>query len=131
MKMAELKQKVYKLAKVESTNQLKSKYQDFRKLDMRRKQSWKDAFVILVERNKEFDSWVKNPPDEYKEIFVDIESTLQDFDLKLDKANKLRKIVSQSADDLERLAEEYDDEALDLLKEIKSRGIIERKANLN
>jgi len=131
MKLAELKAKVYELTGFSTARQLKAKYEVLKALDMRRKASWEKAFALVQQQPNEFEHWLKNPPDEYKELFAEIETTSEAYSNQLAKARQLGKAVISSADDLEALAEESQDEADCLKQEVEATRRIAKQARLN
>lgn len=131
MKFDELKAQVYELAEVSTTPQLKSKYEAVQSLDMRRKASWQQALTIVQNRQREFQDWLENPPDKYKELFTEIRLVSQSFDDKLVEAKQLAAEVNAIADSLEDLAQECQDEADSLKQEVKAAQRVAKQAELN
>ena len=131
MKLQELRAQVYELAEVTTTQQLKAKYEEIRSLDMRRKISWEKALAIVQTQQDELQNWLENPPDEYKELFAEIESTAKTFDQKLVEARQLHQEVNAMADSLEELASECQDEADRLKQEVKAARRIAKQARMN
>lgn len=43
---------------------------------MRRKASWAKAIALAQQQPDAFEHWLKNPPDEYKELFTEAETTV-------------------------------------------------------
>jgi len=131
MKLDELKAKVYKLAKVSTTRQLKAKYEEIKTLDMRRTVSWEKAITIVQKHQDDFKDWLENPIEEYRELFAEIEVVSEEYDKKLAEAKQLGKGVISIASNLEALSEECQDEAARLRQEVKATRRIARQAELN
>lgn len=131
MKLKELKAKVYELAGVNNTKQLKAKNKEIKTLDMRLKGSWEKTFAILQKPQSEFEEWLENPPDEYKDIFSEITEASQKYDQKLVQTKQLAREVLSIANNLEELAEEYQDEADKIKQEIEITRQISKQARLN
>jgi hypothetical protein len=131
MKLGELKAKVYGLAEVKTTRQLKAKYEEIRALDMRRKASWETALTFLQQQQGELQDWIENPPEEYKELFAEIERVSEDYREKLIAAKRLDKEVITMADSLDELAAECQDEADNLKRELIVAKQVAKRANLN
>lgn len=131
MKLAELKAQVYELTGFSTTRQLKGKYEAIKALDMRCKASWEKALAVVQQQPDNFEHWLKNPPDEYKELFAEIGTTSEAYSNQLAKARQLGKAVISSADDLEAMAEESQDEADYLKQEVKAARRIAKQARLN
>lgn len=131
MKLHELKAKVYELAAVSTTRQLKAKYGEIKVLDMRRKASWERTLTIIQKHQDEFENWLKSPSEEYKELFVEIEKVSEEYDQKLAEARQLGREVALIANNLEELAEESQDEADRLKQEVEAARQIAKQAELN
>ncbi|MEH1795740.1 MULTISPECIES: hypothetical protein [unclassified Nostoc] len=131
MKLQELKAKVYKLARVNNTKQLKAKNQEIKILDMRLKTSWEKTFAILQKPQGEFKEWLENPPEEYKDIFSEITEASQKYEQKSAQTKQLVQEVFLIANNLEELAEEVQDEANKIKQEIEITRRISKKARLN
>lgn len=131
MKLQELKAKVYELAVVNNTKQLKAKIQEIKTLDMRLKTSWKKTIAILQKPQSEFDEWFENPPEEYKNIFSEITEASQKYDQKSAQTKQLAREVLSIANNLEDLAEESQDEANKIKQEIEITRRISKQARLN
>ncbi|WP_026733288.1 hypothetical protein [Fischerella sp. PCC 9605] len=131
MKLYELKSKVFKLAEVNTTKQLKTRYEEIRVLDLRYKVSWEKALIIIQSKKGELEDWLNNPPEEYRELFAEIETTLERFDKKLVKVKRLSKDINLIANDLDELAEECQDEAKNLEHEVELTHRISKQAELN
>jgi CRISPR/Cas system-associated endonuclease Cas3-HD len=134
MKLQELKAKVYQLAQVSTTQQLKAKYEAIQTLDMRRKASWERALAIVQEQQKqqnEFAQWLENPPEEYKTLFAEITEASQKYDRKSAETRQLAQEVLSIANNLEEVAEDCRGEAEQLEREVRRTIQISEQANLN
>ncbi|ALF52146.1 hypothetical protein ACX27_03640 [Nostoc piscinale CENA21] len=131
MKLQELKAKVYELAGVNTTKQLKAKYGEIKTLDMRLKASWEKTLIIVQKQHSEFEDWLENPPEEYKEIFSQIAETSQKYDQKSAETKQLVREVLSIANNLEDIAEEFQKEADQITQEIEINREISKKARLN
>lgn len=101
MKFQELKAKVYELAEVNTTQQLKAKYAEFKTLDMRRKTSWEKALTAVQKQRSEFEDWLENPPEEYKDLFSEIVGASQKYAQKSLETKQLAQEVLSMANSLE------------------------------
>ncbi len=135
MKLSELKDNVYKQADVSTTAQLKQKYESVRALDMRYKASWEQALVIVqsidAPDTNEFEAWLHNPPDEYKDLFAEIHQTEASYAEKLAQAKQLNANILSIADSLDNLAEESREQAKQLERELETAQQTKRQAELN
>ncbi|MEH2375679.1 hypothetical protein [Nostoc sp.] len=131
MKLQELKAKVYELAGVNNTKELKAKNKEIKTLDMRLKISWEKTFAILQKPQSEFEDWLENPPEEYKDIFSEITEASQKYHQKSAQTKQLAQEVLSIANNLEKLAEEYQDEADKTKQEIEITRRISKQARLN
>jgi uncharacterized phage infection (PIP) family protein YhgE len=131
MKLQELKAKVYELAGVNNTKQLKAKIKDIKTLDMRLKASWQKTIAILQKPQSEFENWLENPPEEYKDIFSEITEVSQKYDRKSAQTKQLAQEVLSITNNLEELAEECQDEADKIKQEIEITRRISKQARLN
>ncbi|MCC5665241.1 hypothetical protein LC653_15280 [Nostoc sp. CHAB 5784] len=131
MKLQELKAKVYELAGVNNTKQLKAKNQEIKTLDLRLKTSWEKTIAILQKPQTEFEEWLENPPEEYKDIFYEITEASQKYDQKSAQTKQLAQEVLSIANNLEGLAEECQDEADKIKQEIEITRRISKQARLN
>ncbi|MFN6530063.1 hypothetical protein [Nostoc sp. ChiSLP03a] len=131
MKLQELKTKVYELAGVNNTKQLKAKNQEIKTLDMRLKTSWEKTLAILQKPQDEFEKWLENPPEEYKDIFSEITEVSQKYEQKSAQTKQLVQEVLSIANNLEELAEECQDEANQIKQEIEITRRISKQARLN
>jgi DNA repair ATPase RecN len=131
MKLHELKAQVFELAKVETTQQLKANYAALRSLDMRRKASWEKALSILEPTDPEFQAWLENPPEEYREAFAEIDAIAKQFDQSLHQARQLGQEVVAIAADLEESAADLETEAEQLQQEIEIGRRVAKQAEQN
>ncbi|MBD2529941.1 hypothetical protein H6G97_10325 [Nostoc flagelliforme FACHB-838] len=131
MKLQELKAKVYELAGVNNTKQLKAKNQEIKTLDMRLKTSWEKTLAILQKPQGEFEKWLENPPEEYKDIFSEITEVSQKYEQKSAQTKQLVQEVLLIANNLEELAEQGQDEANKIKQEIEITRRISKQARLN
>ncbi len=112
--LAELKRQVFELAKVSNTKQLKATNADLLHLDFRRKASWRSALEVLQQAALTMAEWESNPPDEYKELFAEIEQATAAYSASIEQSLKLSSQLREAADDLEAVAEELQQEAGEL-----------------
>lgn len=131
MKLDELKAKVYKLTGVSTTRQLKAKYEGIKALDMRRKISWEKTLTIVQTHQNEFEDWLENPPEDYKELFSEVEAVSEVYTKKLVEMKLLGREVVSIANNLEELAQECQDEAVYLKQEVKVARHTAKQAELN
>lgn len=102
MKLTEIKEKVYALAGVNSTSELKKLHLALKHLDFRRKASWQKALNLL---DQEFQAWLKQPPAPYAELFREVDAALAQPGLDLQAE------LEAIAFGLEALAQEHINEA--------------------
>ncbi|OUL22278.1 hypothetical protein [Nostoc sp. 106C] len=131
MKLQELKAKVYELAKVNTTKQLKAKYKEVQTLDMRLKTSWQETLAIIQKSQSEYEQWLENPPEEYQELFSEITEALEIYEQKSAQTKKLAQEIVSIADDIEELAEECQQEAEQIKEEVELNKRISKQARLN
>lgn len=144
MKLSELKTEVYRLAEVSTTKQLKAKYAEVQSLDMRYKASWQQVLEQLNdlkakegtaedngEDSVEFQNWLNNPPDEYKDLFAEAGAALTAIDDKLEKGRKLTKTARAMAESLNEFAEASLEEARQLEKADRQSRDRLKQADLN
>ena len=125
--LAELKRQVFDLAKVSNTKKLKATNADLRHLDFRRKASWRSALEVLQQAALTMAEWERNPPDEYKELFAEIDQATAAYSASIEQGLKLSSQLREAADDLEALAEELQQEAGEL-KAIEQASAQQRRA---
>ncbi|MUL36906.1 hypothetical protein [Gloeocapsopsis dulcis] len=131
MNLQKLKATTYEIAEVKTIRQLKIKYEDLKALDMRRRSSWEQALAIAQQHQEKFASWLENPPDEYKELFAEIDRVSGDYDNQLALLKQKQQAVISIADDLEGLADEIYDEGDRLKQEVEIARQIAQQADLN
>ena len=112
-KLSELKRDVYKLARVTNTKQLKTNHKEFASLDFRRRDSWQSALQSL----NEFEEWRSNPPEQYKEIFAEIDQASKDHDAHVASTKKIFQDLGASVEELSQLTEDAQKEAKELKEE--------------
>ena len=109
----DLKIEVYNLAGVKTTKKLKLLKREFNNLDFRRTRSWEEALIKLSSNRSDigFEDWTSNPPDEYKELFSEIEQVSHSYNQNIKKGLRVSKSLQHSAKDLQSLSEDLSDEA--------------------
>jgi hypothetical protein len=112
--LADLKGQVLALAKVSSTKELKRTNVDLRHLDFRLKASWRSALGVLEQAAIAMDEWDRNPPEEYKELFAEIDQAAATYNASIEQGLKLSSQLRDAADDLDALAGELQQEAEEL-----------------
>jgi hypothetical protein len=112
--LADLKGQVLALAKVSSTKELKRTNVDLRHLDFRLKASWRSALGVLEQAAIAMDEWDRNPPEEYKELFAEIDQAAATYNASIEQGLKLSSQLRVAADDLDALAGELQQEAEEL-----------------
>ena len=112
--LADLKVQVLALAKVSSTKELKRANVDLRHLDFRLKASWRSALGVLEQAAVAMDEWDRNPPEEYKELFAEIDQAAAAYNASIEQGLKLSSQLRDAADDLEAVAGELQQEAEEL-----------------
>ena len=125
--LAELKRQVLALAKVSSTQELKRANVDLRHLDFRLKASWRSALGVLEQAAVAMDEWDRNPPEEYKELFAEIDQAAAAYSASIEQGLKLSSQLRDAADDLESVAGELQQEAEEL-KTIEQASRKQRRA---
>ena len=123
--LADLKRQVLALAKVSSTKELKRANVDLRHLDFRLKASWRSALGVLEQAAVAMDEWDRNPPEEYKELFAEIDQAAAAYNASIEQGLKLSSQLRDAADDLDALAGELQQEA----EELKTIEQASRKQN--
>ena len=112
--LADLKRQVLALAKVSSTKELKRANVDLRHLDFRLKASWRSALGVLEQAAVAMEEWDRNPPEEYKELFSEIDQAAAAYSASIEQGLKLSSQLRDAADDLEAVAGELQQEAEEL-----------------
>ena len=125
--LADLKGQVLTLAKVSSTQELKRTNVDLRHLDFRLKASWRSALGVLEQAAVAMDEWDRNPPEEYKELFAEIDQAAAAYSASIEQGLKLSSQLRDAADDLEAVAGELQQEAEEL-KTIEQASRKQRRA---
>ena len=87
---------------------------DLRHLDFRLKASWRSALGVLEQAAVAMDEWDRNPPEEYKELFSEIEQAAAAYSASIEQGLKLSSQLRDAADDLEAVAGELQQEAEEL-----------------
>ena len=125
--LADLKHQVLTLAKVSSTQELKRANVDLRHLDFRLKASWRSALGVLEQASVAMEEWDRNPPEEYKELFAEIDQAAAAYSASIEQGLKLSSQLRDAADDLEAVAGELQQEAEEL-KTIEQASRKQRRA---
>jgi hypothetical protein len=125
--LADLKRQVLALAKVSSTKELKRANVDLRHLDFRLKASWRSALEVLQQAAAAMAEWDRNPPEEYKELFAEIDQAAAAYSASIEQGLKLSSQLRDAADDLEALSGELQQEAEEL-KTIEQASHKQRRA---
>jgi hypothetical protein len=125
--LAELKRQVLALAKVSSTKELKRANVDLRHLDFRLKASWRSALEVLQQAAAAMAEWERNPPEDYKELFAEIDQAAAAYSASIEQGLKLSSQLRDAADDLDALAGELQQEAEEL-KTIEQASRKQRRA---
>jgi hypothetical protein len=112
--LGDLKGQVLALAKVSSTKELKRANVDLRHFDFRLKASWRSALEVLQQAAAAMAEWDRNPPEEYKELFAEIEQAAAAYNASIEQGLKLSGQLRTAADDLEALSGELQQEAAEL-----------------
>jgi hypothetical protein len=112
--LADLKGQVLALAKVSSTKEIKRTNVDLRHLDFRLKASWRSALGVLEQAAIAMAEWDRNPPEEYKELFAEIDQAAATYNASIEQGLKLSSQLRDAADDLDALAGELQQEAEEL-----------------
>jgi hypothetical protein len=129
MKLSDLKVKVYALADVSTTSELKQKYAELRSLDLRRKDAWQTALSIV--ESPEFESWLENPPEEYRELFEQTAQVFEEFDQQVAAVRQLSSEGNAISDQLDQLSEEFAAEAAELEREVQAARRMAKQAEQN
>jgi hypothetical protein len=108
-KLAELKSYVYALAGVSTTKALKLAQPDFGRFDFRRKSSWLTAQARLIQScpdTQTFAQWLDEPPEEYRELFAEINTTASAFEQGIQVLRNASHEFRTAAEELELQARE-------------------------
>jgi hypothetical protein len=127
----ELKAAVYKLAQVSGTKQLKANYASLGQLNFSFKSAWETALDLLQDNLSDFEAWRESPPEEYRELFADIESTSHALGESIGKAKALGKDAKEMAASLEKLGQEAKAEAEHLREDADTHLRVARQAEFN
>jgi len=125
--LVDLKGQVLALAKVSSTQELKRANVDLRHLDFRLKASWRTALGVLEQAAVAMEEWDRNPPEEYKELFAEIDQAAAAYSASIEQGLKLSSQLRDAADDLEVVAGELQQDAEEL-KTIEQASRKQRRA---
>ena len=125
--LADLKRQVLGLAGVSSTRELKRTNVDLHHLDFRLKASWRSALEVLQQAAAAMDHWESNPPEDYRELFAEIDQAAAAYSASIDQGLKLSAQLRQAADDMEALSGELQEEAAEL-KAIEQASHQQRRA---
>jgi hypothetical protein len=125
--LADLKGQVLVLAKVSSTKDLKRTNVDLCHLDFRLKASWRSALEVLQQAEAAKAEWERNPPEDYKELFAEIDQAAAAYSAAIEQGLKLSSQLRDAADDLEALSGELQQEAEEL-KTIEQASRKQRRA---
>jgi len=129
--LKDLKSDVYKLAGVNTTKKLKLLRREFNSLDFRRKSSWEIALKTLstTPSTKQFDEWRHKPPEEYKDLFSEIEDVSNSYNQSIEEGLKISRSIKDEAKGLKKLSDELSEEAKELNDEATSAEIEMRSRN--
>ena len=125
----DLKNIVYKLAGVSTTKSLKLFISEFKSLDFRRRSSWDIALKTIskIDSTKQFEDWRQNPPEEYKDLFSEIENVSEAYNRSIEEGLKISKSIKDEAKDLQKLSDELSDEVKKLNDDATTVEINKRK----
>ena len=129
--LADLKRQVLALAQVSSTQELKRANVDLRHLDFRLKASWRSALDVLQQAAAAYPDWDSNPPEEFRELFAEIDQAAAAYGASIDQGLKLSGQLLQAADELEALSGELQLEAEELKAIEQASGKQRRTRSLN
>ena len=129
--LKDLKSDVYKLAGVNTTKKLKLLRSEFKSLDFRRKSNWEIALKTLstTPSTKQFEDWRQNPPEEYKDLFTEIEDVSNSYNQSIEKGLKISKSIKEEAKDLQKTSDDLSNEAKKLNDDATSAEIEMRIRN--
>ncbi len=66
----------------------------------------KDSYAVLTVKEPTFEEWVKNPPEEYKALFKEIEETSKSADENIARSKQLFKEIQSGLNEQDRLLKE-------------------------
>ena len=129
--LKDLKSDVYKLAGVNTTKKLKLLRSEFKSLDFRRKSNWEIALKTLSTTlsTKQFEDWRQNPPEEYKDLFSEIEDVSNSYNQSIEEGLKISRSIKDEAKELHKLSGELSEEAKELNDEATSAEIEMKSRN--
>ena len=129
--LKDLKSDVYKLAGVNTTKKLKLLRSEFKSLDFRRKSNWEIALKTLstTPSTKQFEDWRQNPPEEYKDLFSEIEDVSNSYNQSIEEGLKISKSIKEEAKDLQKTSDDLSNEAKKLNDDATSAEIEMRIRN--
>ena len=129
--LKDLKNIVYKLAGVSTTKSLKLLQSEFKALDFRRKSSWEIALKTLSSTPsvKQFEDWRQDPPEEYKDLFSEIEDVSNSYNQSIEEGLKISKSIKEEAKDLQKTSDDLSNEAKKLNDDATSAEIEMRIRN--
>ncbi|MBD0336763.1 MAG: hypothetical protein ICV62_14840 [Cyanobacteria bacterium Co-bin13] len=128
--LSQLKSEVYALAQVSTPQQLKAKVEATRALNFSQKASWEKALALL-QADQSFQGWLSHPPEEYKDLFAEIESATTDLNKSLNKAQRLGQEAREMALSLEEQTAEVQKEAARLRQDREAARRLAQQAELN
>jgi len=99
-----LKAEVYALANVATTQQLKALRAEWRSLDLRRKSNWQLIHAQLQQTSGDFEAWLANPPEEYRELFSQIADVTTAYGSSIAEGQRLSSELQLAAEELEKLS---------------------------
>ncbi|PSR18202.1 hypothetical protein C8255_08575 [filamentous cyanobacterium CCP3] len=129
--IGELKTEVYILAQASTPQQLKAKDELLRALNFSFKASWEKALNVLKANQQDFQAWLANPPEQYKALFAEVETTSKEFSTKLKRAKQLGEEAQKMATSLDHLAQEAHNEAEQMRQEAEIAYRVAQQAKLN
>lgn len=106
-----LKAEVYALANVATTQQLKALRAEWRSLDLRRKSNWQLIHAQLQQTSGDFEAWLANPPEEYRELFSQIADVTTAYGSSIAEGQRLSSELQLAAEELEELSSDCSSEA--------------------
>ncbi|NEP53697.1 MAG: hypothetical protein F6K65_34815 [Moorea sp. SIO3C2] len=132
--ISELKTHVLNLANVETAKQLKQHYAVLKKLDFRYYSAWETALSTLNQAdpiNSNFQKWLESPPEEYKELFQEIEDVSEALKQSIKKGKKLVDETQEIADNIITAAQDAQSEVDSMKREIVTARNAQQQAELN
>ena len=131
LSLKDLKRDVYTLGGVSTTKKLKLLRREFNSLDFRRKSSWEKALKTLsaTPSTKQFEEWRQKPPEEYKDLFSEIENVSNSYNQSIEEGLKISRSIKDEAKGLKKLSDELSEEAKELNDEATSAEIEMKSRN--